>query len=463
MKNICCGKIFRLSIIVTLFPALGAFGQKSYTLSGLTDSALHNLPLLLEKKAGVSRSRSEVSDLRHQFFPLLRANAQVDLGTDNSLPGSYYTFAIIPSTSAGISSQNNGQSALGTLGALYGEYTLLDFGYRKARIQSAISNTDLASADYERVRYQVKAGVARLYFAYLKNEMQQQVEIQNRGRYEKIFSVIQALAKSGVRPGSDSSLARAELSKSITAYNQARGSLNEIGEQLSYYTGIPEDQLKMDTGSLRNQDRIRNIILDSAMGMANPLIDYFTNINKVYESEEKLVAKSFQPTVSLIATGWTRGSSITPEDEYKSLSTGLSVQRYNYLAGISIQYDLFSGLHRKDRLQTIHFQQEAGKYEFQQEALELKSAENQADWAIQTAESNLQELPIQIQSANDVYNQKIAQYKAGVITLIDLTNAAFVLYRSLNDYTETITDWYLAHLDKAVAMGNLDVFIQTIK
>lgn len=463
MKHVCCGKVIRLCIVVLGFPSLETFGQKSFSLSSLTDSALHHLPLLFEKKANLNGSRSEIADLRHQFIPLLRANAQVDLGTDNSLPGSYYTFGIIPSTSAGISNQNNGQSALGTLGVLYGEYTLLDFGYRKARIESAISNTDLASADYERVCYQIKASVTRLFFMYLKNEMQLEVEIQNKDRYEKIFSVIHALAKSGIRPGSDSSLARAELSKSITAYNQARGSLREIGEQLSYYTGIPLDQLKMDTLSLRNQDPVRHLMLDSNSTAINPLIDYFTSINKVYESEEKLVAKSFQPSVSLVASGWTRGSSITPETEYKPLSTGLSFQRYNYLAGISIQYDLFNGLHKKDRLQTIHFQQEAGKYQFQQEALELKSAENQADWAIQTAESNLKELPVQISSARDVYNQKIAQYRAGVITLIDLTNAAFVLYRSLHDYTETITDWYLAHLDKAVATGGLDLFIQTIK
>ncbi len=463
MKHVCCGRIFRLCIIVLLFPVLGAIGQKSYSLTGLTDSALRNLPLLLEKKAQVNGSRAEVSDLRHQFIPLLRANAQVDLATDNSLPGSYYGYGIIPSTSAGVSAQNNGQSALGTIGVLYGEYTVLDFGYRKARIESAISNTNLASADYERVRYQIKARVTRLYFTYLKNEMQLEVELQNRDRYEKIFSVIQALTKSGIRPGSDSSLARAELSKSITAYNQASGSLKEIGEQLSYYTGIPLDQLKMDTLSSRNQNPVRNLPLDSSATGTNPLIDYFTNINKVYDSEEKLIARSFQPTVSLVASGWTRGSSISSETEYKPLSTGLSVQRYNYLAGISIQYDLFNGLHKKDRLQTIHFQQEAGKYQFQQEALELKTAENQADWAIQTAESNLRELPVQIESSRDVYNQKIAQYKAGVITLIDLTNAAFVLYRSLNDYTETLTDWYLAHLDKAVATGSLDLFIQTIK
>jgi outer membrane protein TolC len=457
------GKIFRLSTITLLIPVMSLFGQKPYSLYSLTDSAMHNLPLLMEKKAIVSSGQSTVTDERHRYIPFLRANAQVAMGTDNSLPGSYFPLGIIPSTSGGINPESTNQSALGSVAVIYGQYTLTDFGYKKASIQSAISNVDLQSADYERTRYQVKAEITRLYLTYLKNQMQLEIEGQNRERYGKIFSVIQALTRSGIKPGADSSLAKAELSKSVTSYNQALGAVNNIREKLSYYTGIPVNRLLVDTIPVRLQDSLRFVFTDTTLKESNPLIDYYTYVNKVYASDEKRISKSFQPSVSLVASGWTRASSITPEDEYKPLATGLGVQRYNYLAGITFQYDLFNGIHKKDQLKTIHFQQQAGEYELQQQELALQSAANQADLAIQTAESNLTELPIQINAAKDTYNQKVAQYKAGIISLIDLTNAAFVLYRSMNDYTETITDWYLAYLDKATATGGLDQFIQIIK
>jgi len=456
------GKNFRL-LLIYLFPVCGVLGQKPYSLYELTDSALRNLPQLLQKKALINSGQSVVKDVRHQFIPFLRANAQVNLGTDNSLPGSYYSFGIIPSTSSGISNQNNGQSAMGSLATVYGEYTFLDFGYRKASIQSALSNVAVETADYERLSYQVKADVARIYLTLLKRQMQLEIEGQNRQRYEKIFSVIHALAQSGIKPGADSSQAKAELSKSITSYNQAMGSVNDLREQLSYYTGIPSSRLMVDTLSLLNRDSVHVIVSDTSRFSSNPLISYYANVNEAYASDEKRISKSFQPTLSLVASAWTRASSINPELDYKSLGTGLGVQRYNYLAGIALQYDLFSGLHRRDRLDIIHFQQQAGIFQLQQEALALQTASNQADLAIHTAEENLLELPVQINAARDTYNQKIAQYQAGIITLIDLTNAAFVLYRSQNDYTETITDWYLAHLDKAYAVGGLDRFIQIIK
>jgi outer membrane protein TolC len=462
MKCISGGKAFRLFIIVLLIPGMGLFGQKSLTLFNLTESALHNLPLLAEKKALASSGQAAVVDERHRFIPLLRANAQVDIGTDNSLPGSYFPFGLVPTTSSGISAENNNQTSLGSIGVLYGQYTLIDFGYRRASIQAAISNADLQFSDFELSQYQVKAEIARLYLILLKSQMQLQIERQNEERYERIFTVIQALTKSGIKPGSDSSLARAELSKSITGYNKVLGSVNNIREQLSYYTGIRADQLIVDTIAVKNQDVVKMLFLDSSTKETNPLIDYYSNINKVYASDERRISKSFQPSFSLVASTWTRASSISPDNEYKSLGTGLGVQRYNYIAGITFQYDLFNGIHKNDRLKTVHFQQEAGIHQLEQQQLSLQSASNQADLSISIAEANLAELPVQINAARDTYNQKIAQYKAGIISLIDLTNAAFVLYRSLNDYTETITDWYLAYLEKATARGSLDNYIQII-
>ncbi|GAC1400688.1 MAG: hypothetical protein NVSMB63_20060 [Sediminibacterium sp.] len=106
---------------------------------------------------------------------------------------------------------------------------------------------------------------------------------------------------------------------------------------------------------------------------------------------------------------------------------------------------------------------QASDLELEQQRLALQSTARQADNVLKAITANLQELPVQLHSAEATYEQKLAQYKAGLVTLIDLTNASFVLYRSQTDYTETLSDWYGAQLDKAAANGNLAQFIQTIK
>jgi outer membrane protein TolC len=133
------------------------------------------------------------------------------------------------------------------------------------------------------------------------------------------------------------------------------------------------------------------------------------------------------------------------------------------MAGATFVYDLFNGVHRRDKLTISHYNTIASDYNLQQQELSLQNVSNQADEAISAAFKNLVEIPIQIRASEDTYHQKTAQYKAGIINLIDLTNASFVLYRSQSDYIQTISDWLLANLDKAAATGNLDLFIQSIK
>jgi outer membrane protein TolC len=440
------------------------FGQqKNFTLSELVDSAKVYLPQVSLKYALLGFSKAAVVDTRHSFLPSLKVNEQVNLGTDNSVAGSYTSFGIVPSASSGVRAENIGDAATGNIAILYGQYDLIDFGYRHASMNSAQAYVDLQKADLEKEIYNIQLQISRIYFFLLKEQTKLKSDAENVKRYESIFDIINALAKSGIRPGSDSSLAKAELSKTRITYNQTMGDIIQLKTQLSYFTGIALGQMNVDSSALQSiklRSGAFNTINDSSI---NPVIDYYQKLKNVSLINEKLISRSFLPKIVLTATSWARGSSIMYDDKYTSLDNGLGFQRFNYLAGLSFQYDLFNGIHKKDKLNLNHFQTAATDYGLQQQRFLLNAASLQADNAIQTTEKNLFELPVQLTAAQDTYNQKMAQYKAGVVNLVDLTNAAFVLYRSMNDYAETLGDWYLAQLDKAASTGKLDTFIQLIK
>ena len=203
-------------------------------------------------------------------------------------------------------------------------------------------------------------------------------------------------------------------------------------------------------------------IHDTAASL-NPLIDYYNKQKLLYLQTEDLVRKSFLPRVLLTAVVWGRGSSIDYQDNYKSMATGLGYQRFNYMAGITLEYNLFNIVHRRDKEAIARNNTIASDYDLQQQQLSILNVGNKADVAIRTALKNLAEIPIQIGAAQDAFDQKTAQYKAGIINLVDLTDASFVLYRSQSDYVQTLSDWLLANLDKAASAGNLDLFIQAIK
>jgi outer membrane protein TolC len=319
----------------------------------------------------------------------------------------------------------------------------------------------LQQADFDKELYIIKWQIGKLYFDLLKSKYQLAVDSQNIKRYESIYNVINALTSSGINAGVDSSLAKAELSKTKISYNNRAGEITQLQQQLSYFTGI-NAEINIDTSEKKYVENktIFNSIVDT---LANPLTDYYNKQEQFYKSTEMLVKKMYLPKVMLAAAGWARGSSIDYNDQYKDFASGLGYQRFSYGIGIAVTYDLLNGIRRKDRLNVTHFQTTAAGYETQQQTLSLKTAALQASASVKVAETNLTELPVQLQAASDAFDQKVAQYKAGIINLVDLTNASFVLYTSQSAYVQTLNEWFIANLNKAAATGNLDFFIQSIK
>jgi outer membrane protein TolC len=466
MVTFCYRKFLRVFGILLLTPALSLFAQqKKYSLSDYIDSAQRHLPVLFQKKALVDAAKAGITDARHTFLPTTYAGDEVSVGTDNSLPGSYISFGIIPSTSSGVRSSNTFQSAIGNIGFLYNQYELLDFGLKKATLQNAEAFTDLSQADLERERYLVKWEVGKLYLDILKNQFQLGIDSENVSRYKTLYKVIEAVTRSGIKPGADSALAIAELSKTRITYNQTEGEIRQLQQQLSYLTGIPVGEVNIDTSATQgylSTGGILGRIQDTTISL-NPLTDYYNKQKLLYLQTEDLVRKSFLPRVLLTGVVWGRGSSIDYQDNYKSMATGLGYQRFNYMAGITFEYNLFNIVHRRDKEAIARNNTIASDYGLQQQQLSVLNVGNKADEAIRTAMKNLSEIPIQIGAARDAFGQKTAQYKAGIINLVDLTDASFVLYRSQSDYVQTLSDWLLANLDKAASSGNLDLFIQAIK
>ncbi len=450
--------------IIILIPSAFIWAQeKTITLSEFVAASKNYYPTIQQKRALVNSAKAYSTDTKHSFLPQIRMSEQLNLSTDNSIAGSYLPIGITASTSAGIRDQNNMQAAVGNLGALYGEFTVMNFGLNKAKLNSAEAIVQFEEADYSREVYDLTLTVAKIFFQLLKVQNRLNVDRENVERYQSVFKVIKALSNSGLIAGADSSLAMAELSKAKMNYNQSGGSLMQLKLQMEGLTGIPISKIIV-VQPTANANILHpvypNWIADS---VSNPLIQYYQKQKDILELNQQLIKKEYLPKIILAGSAWARGSSIQYNDQFKSLSTGLGYQRFNYALGVGISYPLLNGLYKKDKLNINRYQLQASEYQIRNQQLALKIGMSQATSALETSDANLLELPSQLKAAQDIYQQKIAQYKAGIISLIDLTNASFVLYRSQTDYLDVVTDWYLAQLGKAAYAGSLEQFIQTIK
>lgn len=456
----------RFSIIffsLFLQTCLGFSQQKFYSLSQLANAAVKHYPLMQEDFAKIKIARAAVTDTRHEYLPAMRINDQLNIGTDNSIAGGYLPISIVPSVSAGVRNNNNYSAVTGNAATFYSEYELWNFGLKKAKINNANTLVGIEQASLQQDEYNIMIEAGNLYFNLIKNMYQMDADADNVSRYEQVYEIIYALVKSGLKPGSDTSLAKAELSKAKTNLNTSEGNVQSVKLQLSYLSGINAEEIVVDTSAVEDFKIRANDYVFSTDSLQHPFINYINQQKKYFTSYGDVIRKSYLPKIFLAGSVWARGSSIQYNDNFQALSEGLGLQRLNYMAGVSVVYDLFNGIKKTDKLNINRYQLQAVDMQLEQEKLYLQNNFVQADNAIKTSESNLLELPNQVVAAIDVLQQKIAQYKAGLINLIDVTNAAFVLYRSKTDFIETLTNWYVARMQKAAAAGVLNEFINSLK
>ena len=454
-------KVSRL-LILLIFLANSIFGQQTYQLAQLVNAAIKYYPVIKQKEALYNASIASAREVQHSFLPQIKISDQLNYGTDNSIAGSFFPLGITPSTSGGLRSVNNNQPVLGTAGVIYGEYEFYNFGLNKSKVNTAKSIANLQLSDLQKDQYILTLQVAKLYMSLMQVQFKLQADQQNVNRYDSIFKVIRAITLSGLKPGADTSLAKAELSKAQISLNNIKGNLLQLKEQLFLLTGLPSSQIEIEIGKFLSI-KIPEISNNQIDNSVNPLLDYYDKKKRVFKDNEQVIKKTYLPKFYLEGSYWARGSSIQYNDAYKNFNTGFDFQRTNYLLGVAVTYNLFNTVYKNDKLKINKYQLAASDFEYLQQENQIHSAIVQANNAIATSKLNMQELPTQVKSANDTYLQKMAQYRAGVINLIDLTNAAFVLYRSQIDWLETVNQYYNALLDQATAKGNLNEFIKNFK
>lgn len=234
MVSFCIRKLLWTGCIMLLCPSVSIWAQSvqatSWSLPALIDSAQRHLPLLQEKKALVDAARAGIRDARDYWLPNSYLGDEVLIGSDNSLPGSYYSFGMIPSVSSGINPSNNMQAAGGNMAFLFNEYDLVTFGLRRATVRKAEAGVQLSQADLAREIYMMKWNIARLFLDIRKSELQLGIDSDNVNRYDSLYTVIQAVTQSGIKPGADSALAMAELSGARTSYNNTYGQIRQLYE-----------------------------------------------------------------------------------------------------------------------------------------------------------------------------------------------------------------------------------------
>lgn len=437
--------------------------QGTVSLQTLLQQVNATAPSIVSDSAAVNVKQAQLEATRYNWLPSLKFNYQANVGTNNNLPGGYFSYGIVPSNSK-VRAEGNSSTILTDVGIASFDWEVYNFGAYGAQQKVAASDVQVEQSRMEGARYQLQSFTIDNYLQLVRLQDLLSIQSQNILRNTEIKRTIRSLAASGVKAGVDTSIAEAELSKARLTYIELANQLRQAQLQLSYISNMPAEQIIPDTTMEQVLlQHYTNAIAETADTANHPLMLYYRQLYRNSLEKETLVKKSYLPKVSLQAAAWGRGSSVSAADEFRSLQSGMGFERANYLVGVGITYNLFDLKKKQLQLNVQKANTRYAQQKLSEQHQLLTVNTTQAEAELSTALERLDEIPHQLAAAQAAYRQKLSLYKNGLTDIVELNAALSILYRAETDYTNAKYIFCKALFQKAITENKVTPLLNLLK
>jgi adhesin transport system outer membrane protein len=451
-------------ILITLCVPFG-LGAQTLNLYDAVNKAVTNYPQLQQRQAEVSAGRAHINTVNGNRLPSLILEDQALMGSDNPLYGAYFSMGMIPSTPGSFTTLHNGPIA-GNVAIAYLKWEFFTFGYYNAEQRAAKSQLGVSEANLNSDKYLLTENIVSLYLDWLKKYRLLQIQGDNMQRAKVILTAIRATVQSGLKPGVDSSTASAAYADAHISYLQALDNYDYDRITVGRYTGLYTVNMVPDTFIISPVLLQNTNIVNQADSVVpgHPLLEVYQKQYELQLAENKTIDRKYLPRFSLNEASLIRNSGISTAGVYpNSLESGIPYSRSNYLFGLSLSYNLFDLVHRRDELAEGRFMTDAKQSALQTQQVSLNAMLQQANSTYAITLEKLKEIPIQLSSARQAYGQQVALYRSGLNTLIDVTNAQYALLQAETNYVITTDELLQLMYIRAGLGGQLDNFLQNFK
>ncbi|UPK66869.1 TolC family protein [Chitinophaga filiformis] len=426
---------------------------------------LQHYPSLKAKQTLSRAGIAHTTDVSHNWWPSVKLVEEATIGTDNGIYGSYFPLSTIPSTSGGIRGANRNDLMSGNIALAQVQWEVYNFGAYRTQKEEAMQQQKVLNLDADITANDLTVAVVRDYLGLLQYRSLMKIQEDNIDRTRSVQRAVTAIVLHGLKPGVDSSIAAAELSKTRLNYLDIQNNYNSVRLHLGILTGLDTSTIRPDT--LYNNGLLSLLagLVDTAVvAKEHPVLLYYNGLLQQQQKHEEVIRRAALPKISLLASGWTRGSSGQFNDIYnKNLWSGLGYSRYNYLAGLALTYNLADIGHTRDKVREQHLRTRAAAEQLETTQTVLDNQLQQARLNISTALDKLREMPAQLNAARAAALQKMALYKGGLTNIIEVTNALYLLNRAETDLIQTRNAAWQALFTQAFTANNIQELVQQLE
>lgn len=423
------------------------------SLPEVLELAHRNAPHLQAKAYQVQAAESDITQTKTQRLPSVRLSGQVSYGSTNAVAGTMLPIGTIIPSSGSLSGVNSYNAVFGSMGTALAEWSPVTFGQYPAQLARAEAARGYAQADADNEWFTQQLRVAQTYLDLLATQSLRRVREQDVRRVSTLKKTITRLALNGLRPGVDSTLARATVAQSQLALIAAREQEADRQARLSTLLGQP--------GATWQPDTLYNRALPPTLApppATHPTLGLQQRAVELGQARETVIRRSYRPRLSLLGATWGRGSGIGYNGQTDYGLTGAAPTRFNYAVGVGLVFDVLDWPRVQAQARAENLRTQGLQAEYRQQQLELGNQATLAGQRLALAADRAREAPVQLAAARQAYRQKLALYNSGLATVVDVTQALYGLQQAEQDQVLTANSAWQAVLLQTAAAGDFSFF-----
>lgn len=407
--------------------------QQSITLVGAVRLAETTFPKLLQDQAAMEASKRQVTLQKvREYNPYSMLSYQDVAATHNRLTQTLFPTSVLPATPGpGPENVRMNADAFSAAGFII-DWAPIDFGLHKAMIGGAKADYRLSAANYNLTKLEVSVQAALSYLDALIMREQVAVAEANLKRFADFSTVVHAQVDAGLQAGADASLADAQLANAKN--DLIRANLNDelARAALGYAIGRGGEYVDIDPGGITevtkprdNQFRIPDFT-DHPLSIKNKAI-ISTRI-----ADRKILDKEYYPKFRWLGGVNLRGTTfLTNRGDVPAPGvSGFFPTVPNWNVGLVIDFPFLDIVRIQAEKKVVLKQIEAAQHGYDLDIQGLKRNDAQARAALKAAIALAENMPIQVEAANQAAEQAQARYQAGLATVAQVAEANQILAES---------------------------------
>ncbi|TGE22613.1 TolC family protein [Hymenobacter metallicola] len=446
-----------LLLATTASHAQAPVAGRPLSLKEALELARTQAPHLQAKAYQVQAAEADIAQTKTQRLPSVRLSGQVSYGSTNAVAGTMLPIGTIIPSSGSLSGDNSYNAVFGSMGTALAEWSPVTFGQYPAQRARAEAARGYAQADADNELFTQQLRVAQTYLDLLATQSLRRVREQDVRRVAVLKKTITRLALNGLRPGVDSTQARATEAQSKLALLSAQEQEADRQARLSTLLGQP--------GTTWQPDTLYNHTLPPALvppAAPHPTLGLQQRAIDLGQARETVIRRQYRPRLSLLGATWGRGSGLGYNGQTDYGLGGAAPTRFNYAVGVGLVFDLLDWPRVQAQAKAENLRTQGLQAEYRQQQLELSNQATLAEQRLQLAAERARQAPLQLAAARQAYRQKLALYNSGLATVVDVTQALYGLQQAEQDQVLTANAAWQAVLLQTAAAGDFSFFFTPV-